>query len=174
MDASLNEKLRIPHLVMKFLAFFFWTSRFIATFTRAHHLSLSWARSIQPMPPHSTFWRTILVLPSHIHLGLPTGLVPSRFPTKTLYASGAAPVLSVLMPVFLRGDNLWIVCDRDSIRPKWKCSRNLVYILKNSYFFLRKLKYPVITTEMNENVRFLFHSAVHMWSESQQMPVCVK
>jgi len=39
---------------------------------------------------------------------------------------------------------------------------------------LGKLKYPVITTEMNENVRFLFRSAAHIWSESQQMPVCVK
>jgi len=29
-------------------------------------------------------------------------------------------------------------------------------------------------TEINENVEFLFHFSAHMWSESQQMPVCVK
>jgi hypothetical protein len=30
-------------------------------FTRAHHLSLSWARAIQSMPsPHPTSWKSIL------------------------------------------------------------------------------------------------------------------
>ena len=33
---------------------FFGTRRFITATTSAHHLSLSWARSIQFMPPHST------------------------------------------------------------------------------------------------------------------------
>ena len=34
---------------------------------------------------HSTSWRTILVLSSHLHLGLTSGLFPSGFPTKILY-----------------------------------------------------------------------------------------
>ena len=51
----------------------------------ARHLSLSWASSIQSIPPHPTSWRAILILSSHLRLGLPSGLFPSGFPTKTLY-----------------------------------------------------------------------------------------
>ena len=36
-------------------------------------------------PPHPTSWRSILILSSHLDLGLPGGLFPSGFPTKTLY-----------------------------------------------------------------------------------------
>ena len=34
---------------------------------------------------HPTLWRSILILSSHLHLGLPIGLFPSGFPTKILY-----------------------------------------------------------------------------------------
>jgi hypothetical protein len=44
----LLEKLRVPQLV-KFPAFY-GTRRFITAFTRARHLSLSLARSMQTMP----------------------------------------------------------------------------------------------------------------------------
>jgi hypothetical protein len=37
------------------------------------------------MHPHPTFWRYILILSSHLHLGLPSGLFPSSFTIKTLY-----------------------------------------------------------------------------------------
>ena len=40
--------------------------------------------------PHSqvpTSWRYVLILSSHLRLGLPSGLFPSSFPTKTLYLS---------------------------------------------------------------------------------------
>jgi len=69
---------------------FYGTQRFITAFTSAHHLSLSWVSSIQSIPPHPTSWRAILILSSHLRLGLPSGLFPSGFPTKTLYT----PVLS--------------------------------------------------------------------------------
>jgi hypothetical protein len=37
------------------------------------------------MPPHATSWRPILLLSSHLRLGLPSCLFPSDFPTKNLY-----------------------------------------------------------------------------------------
>jgi len=41
-------------------------------------------RQIKYMPSHSIHWRSILILPSYLCLGLPTGLFPLWFPTKTL------------------------------------------------------------------------------------------
>ena len=80
----LLEKLTGSKLVKKFPAFY-GTRRFITTFTSARHLSLSWAISIQSVPPHPTSWISILILSSHLLLGLQSGLFPSGFPTKTLY-----------------------------------------------------------------------------------------
>ena len=47
-----------------------------------------------PPSPHPIAGRSILILSSHPHLGLPSGIFPSGFPTKTLYT----PLLS-LIPV---------------------------------------------------------------------------
>jgi len=78
----LIEKLTDFQLVKKFPAFC-GTRRFITAFTSARHLSVSRASSIQSIPPHPTSWRSILILSSHLRLGLPSGLLPSSFPTKT-------------------------------------------------------------------------------------------
>jgi len=82
----LLQKLTGFQLVKKFSAFH-GTRRFISVFTSAHHLSLSWASSIQSMPPHPNSCRSILILSSLLCLGLPSRLFPSGFPTKTLYTS---------------------------------------------------------------------------------------
>ena len=80
----LLEKLTGLQLVKKFPAFY-GTRRFITALTSALHLSLSWASSIQSTHPHPTSRRSILILSSHLRLGLPSGLLPSGFPTKILY-----------------------------------------------------------------------------------------
>ena len=56
------------------------------------HLSLSWNSPIQSTYPHPTSWRFILILSTHLRLGLPSGLFPSDFPTKTLYAPLSSPI----------------------------------------------------------------------------------
>ena len=71
-------------LVKKFAAFY-GTRMSITAFTSARHLSLSWANSIRSIPQHPTSWTCILILSSHLRLGLPSDLLPSVFPTKTLY-----------------------------------------------------------------------------------------
>ena len=96
-NRALLEKLTGFQLVKKFPAFY-ETRRFITAFTSARHLSLSSASSIQSMPPHSTSWRSILILSSHLHLGLPSGLFPPGFPTKTLYTPLLSPYVLHVLP----------------------------------------------------------------------------
>ena len=71
-------------LVKKFPAFH-GTRRFITALTSVGHLSLSWTSPIQSTYPHTTSWRSIRILSTHLRLGLPSGLLPSGFPSKTLY-----------------------------------------------------------------------------------------
>ena len=60
--------------------------------TSARHLSLSWASSIQSIHLHPTFWRSLLILSSHLRLGLPSGLFPSGFPTESPYTPLLSPI----------------------------------------------------------------------------------
>ena len=60
----LLEKLTGFQLVKKFPQLY-GTRRFITASTSARHLSLSWASSIQSIPPHPTSWRSILRTKSH-------------------------------------------------------------------------------------------------------------
>ena len=87
----LLEKLTGMQLVKKLPAFH-RTRRFITTLTSVCHLSLSWASPIQSIYPHPTSWRSILILSAHLSLGLPSGLLHSGFPTKTLYTPFSSQV----------------------------------------------------------------------------------
>ena len=69
----LLEKLTGLQLVKKFLSFH-GTRRFITALTSVRHLSLSWASPIQSIYPHPTSWRSMLILSTHLRLGLPSGL----------------------------------------------------------------------------------------------------
>jgi hypothetical protein len=63
----LPEKLKSPELLKKFPAFY-GTRRFITAFTRARHLSLSWARLIQSMPPIVTRPNELSQVPEWINV----------------------------------------------------------------------------------------------------------
>jgi hypothetical protein len=79
----LLEQLTGLQLDKKFPAFH-GTRRFITALTIVRQLSLSCANPIQSIYPHPTSWRSILILYTHLRLGLPIGLFHSAFPTKTL------------------------------------------------------------------------------------------
>ena len=109
----LLEKLTDLQLVKKFPAFH-GTRRFITALTSVCHLSLSWASPIQSIDPHPTSWRSVLILSTHLCLGLPSGLLPSGFPPRphTLpsphpYAPHAQPIsfFSILSPA-----QYWVRC----------------------------------------------------------------
>ena len=87
----LLEKLTGLQLVKKFPAFH-GTRRFITALTSVRHLSLSWASPIQSIYPHPTSWRSILVLSTHLRLGLPSGLLHPGLPSKTLYTPLSSPI----------------------------------------------------------------------------------
>ena len=87
----LLEQLTGLQLVKKFPAFH-GIQRFITALTSVHHLSLSWANPIQSIYLHPTSWRSILILSTHLRLGLPSGVFPSGFPTKTLYTPLTSPI----------------------------------------------------------------------------------
>ena len=72
----LLEKLTGLQLVKKFPTFH-GTRRFITALTSVRHLSLSWASPIQSIYQQPTSWRSILILSTHLRLGLPSGLLPS-------------------------------------------------------------------------------------------------
>jgi len=59
---------------------FYGTWRFIIMFTRTHYWTLSWITLIQSTTSHPVSLRSILIS-SHVHLGLPSGLFPSGLPT---------------------------------------------------------------------------------------------
>jgi len=77
------EKLTVPQLILIFLIL--WNQILITVVTAARHLS-------PPSPdrsarrPSSCFLRSIFMLFSRLHLGLPPGLLPAGFPTTALYA----------------------------------------------------------------------------------------
>jgi len=78
------EKQTGSQLVKKFPSFH-RPRRFITAFTRARYLSLC------PCS-HPTYWRSILILTYHQRPGLPNGLFPSCFPTKTLFTPLLSPI----------------------------------------------------------------------------------
>ena len=83
------EKLTFSQLIRKFLMFCRNRS-FITAFTSPRHVSLSWARLIQSVPPYPTSCRTILILSSHLSL-----VLPSLFSLRTPHQN---PVCTSLLP----------------------------------------------------------------------------
>ena len=120
----LLEKLTGLQLVKKFPAFY-GTRRFITVLTSVRHLSLSWANPIQSTYPHPTSWRSILILSTHLRLGLPVVSFPPVSPSRPYtppspppYAPHAQPIsfFSILSPA-----QYW-VRSTDHLAPRYAVS----------------------------------------------------
>ena len=72
----------------------FGTRRFLTVIISARHLSLSWVNSIQSPQLPPTSWRYILILSSHLCVGLPSGLFPSGLPNRTLCTPLPSPIFT--------------------------------------------------------------------------------
>jgi hypothetical protein len=80
------------------------TRRFITALTTASRRSLSWASPIQSTPPKQISLRSTLIPSSELRLGLPSGLFPSGFPTKTLYTFLSSPMRATFPAHLIRLD----------------------------------------------------------------------
>ena len=94
----LLEKLTGLQLVKKFPAFY-GTRRFITALTSVRHLSLSWANPIQSTYPHPTSWRSIIILFTHLRLGLPSGSFPPVSPPRPYTPPSPRPLATHALPI---------------------------------------------------------------------------
>jgi hypothetical protein len=74
-------------------------------FIRALHWSLSWARSIQSIPSHFIYLRSILILFTQLRLGLPSGFFRLAFPPIS-YMQSSSP-LFVLHAMLISSSLTW-------------------------------------------------------------------
>ena len=94
----LLEKLMGLQLVKEFPAFH-GTRRFITSLTSVRQLFVSWASPIQSIYPHRTSWKSILILSTHLCLGLPSVLLPSRFHPKPYKPPSPHPYTPHAQPI---------------------------------------------------------------------------
>jgi hypothetical protein len=135
-------------LVKKFPAFY-GTRKFITAFTSARYLSLSWASSIQSVPPHPNSWRSSQILSAHLRLGLPSGVFPSGFPTQTLYTPLPFPVRAACRYCHLFTMKVLLVASRPfgavSKRKASERSRGIVCFTIRKYLGVGLLCVPCMT-----------------------------
>jgi hypothetical protein len=74
------------HSATQYITQVYASRRFIYVYITVRHLSVFRAGLVQSAASHHLSLRCVLILSSHLRLRLPRDLIPSDFPTKTLYA----------------------------------------------------------------------------------------
>ena len=132
MKQSPSWFLKSPQPVKKFM--FYGTWWFITRLRRIRH------RWIQSIPPHPTYWISILILSPHLLLGLPSGLFLSDLPTKALYEPLLSPYVSHAPPILffpIWSLEKYLVGDTDHKDPG--------YVIFSTSFFLVTLRPKYLT-----------------------------
>jgi hypothetical protein len=118
---------------------FYGTQRFNTEFTRALHLSLSWARPTQSTSPHPNSTRSIRIFSDYLRLGLPSFLLPSGVPTTTYTRSSSPPFVLHAPPIYSSlSNNTW----------------QRVQIMKVFITLCNFLHFPVTSSPFNLNILF--------------------
>jgi hypothetical protein len=108
------------------------------------------------MPPHPTFLRSVLILSSHLRRGLPNGLIPSDFPSKTLYETLLSPTYYMPYP----SQSYWCYHPNDILRVQ---SIKLLVMqsspLPCNLFPLRPKHVPVYNLPLDSKPLFFFANA---------------
>jgi hypothetical protein len=81
------------------------TRRFITALTGVRQISLSFVSPSQSLYPHSTSWRSVLILSSHLRWDLPSCVFPSGFPTRTCTPPSAYPYTRHAQPISIMQPN---------------------------------------------------------------------
>jgi len=120
------ETITVSRLVKKFRSFY-GNQMFITVYTRTRHWSLSWARWIQSTPSHPISPRSILILSSHIRLGIPSGLFVSGFPTKIFYPFQKSSIRAAFLAHLILLDFIIVIIPGKAYK-LWRSSQcNLIH-----------------------------------------------
>lgn len=147
------EKLTIFQPVKK-VPEYYGTRRFITALTTTQHLSLSWATAIQPMPTQPTSWIPILILTSHLRLGLPSCL----FPTGLLHRK---PVQHLSCTPYVPHDLLISCKEKDKL-----CS-----VMQGSVFGW--IIWRAVNTTMNRCLLYTLRNALTSWTTTRISKISV-
>jgi hypothetical protein len=95
---------------------------------------------INPIHTIPFYLRSILTLPTHLHLGCPCGLFPSGFPTNTLYAFLFAPVSATCSLHLILLDLIILILPRENYK-----------LWRSSYSFLQ----PRVTSSLFSSITLI-------------------
>ena len=113
--------------------------------------------------PHTTSWRSILIIFPHLRLGLPNGLLPSGFPTKTLYTPLLSPYVLHAPPItFL---SIW------SPEQYWVSSTEQYWVSSTEYWVSSTEQYWVSSTEqywVSSTEQYRVSSTEQYWVSSTE------